>query len=86
MHILRNQKILFASADEIKVDQFAANKYLKDAKKGHLDNIIVGKKVIIEVSSVSPPHKSEMLIVTNINGAHQVTVVSDLREEKEFRK
>ena len=86
MHLLRNKKILFASADEVKVGQFASNKYLKDARKKPLDNIIVGEKVILEVSSRNPPHNSEMLIVTNINGAHQVTVMADLRDEEEFSK
>ena len=81
LHVLRNKHILFASADEVKVDQFATNKYLKDAKKNSLDHIIQGKKVILEVSPLSPPHKSEMLIVTNINGANQITVLADLRDE-----
>ena len=77
---------MFASADEVKVGQFTSNQFLKGTKKSTLEHIIVGKKVIIEVSSLNPPHKSEMLIVTNINGAHQATVVADLRDKKEFSK
>ena len=85
MHLLRNKKILFASADELNIKEFADSRFWYDTKKLKIPlDKIVGKKVILEISSLEPPYKKEMIIVTNINGAHQVTVLADLRDETEF--
>ena len=85
MHLLRNKKILFASSDELNIKEFADSRFWYDTKKKKIPlDKIVGKKVILEISSLEPPYKKEMLIVTNINGAHQVTVLADLRDETEF--
>ena len=39
---------------------------------------------MLKIYAVDPPHNNEMIIMTKLNGAHQVIVIDDLRDETEI--
>ena len=69
MHLIRKQKLLFATADEVAIDPHAHESFLNKLKT-EMQNKIVGSMVILEVCSLEPPYRNDMIIMTNINDAH----------------
>ena len=71
MHLIRKQKLLFATADEVKIDPNANEGFLNSQKtKMPPKNKIVGSMVSLVVCSLEPPYRNDMIIMTNINDAH----------------